>query len=439
MLNGLEHTIASISQIIWPLFLPFIIVVGAYLSFKIIFVIRKQTTEKSKVHLKNVIGPASISLGAMIGTGAIIGVLGSLSSLAGAGQIHLEAMAIWALIGAVVMIPVSYAETLASKIMHKTPKEYIAMLLCKEAAFVYTIGFATLYIFGFGGFQFSGIDAVATIIANTYLHISLTPMNRFLYIIVPVLMVVALIVFSRKHSIFIHSMTYMIATAMVAYFLFFFIFVWRTRSHIPIYISGMIAGMKNPVNAMMGIPLGFIMGMQRVLQTAETGLGALAMAAEESNAKPREAALITLIPTTITVFVSIVVTSYIVSYGVKQGVIIYPADSVERLAGYFATAEAVCGIFGLIVLSLFTLLSALTTLLGSYFFLNQLFQNKEIINIAIYLMIICTAGVLAVFGFNIIFDAVDLLLFIVGGINVIALAVFATKTWKKYMIKTKEG
>lgn len=432
MLETLENVIGTISGFIWPIFLPFMLIAGAYMSLRMIFKVQRASTEKAKVKLKNVIGPASISLGAMIGTGAIIGVLGSLSNLVGQGQVHLEAMAIWAIIGAVVMVPVSYAETLGSKIMKKAPKEYIAMLLSPKFALIYTLGFATLYIFGFGGFQFSGIDSVVTIITNKYSAMELTKIQRYMFIVIPVLLIIAIIVLSKKHSVFINSMTYMIGTAVVAYFAFFIFFVAKTSGYIPTYINGMAEGMKNPVNAMLGVPLGFILGMQRVLQTAETGLGALAMAAEESDSEPREAAIISLIPTIVTIFVSILVTSYIASYGLSKGIIKYPADSVERLAGYFETATYITGNFGLIVLSLFTVLSALTTLLGSYFFLNQLFQNKENTNIAIYLIIMITAGTLAVFGFNIIFDAVDLLLFVVGGINVTALAVFVTKKWKEY-------
>lgn len=435
MLETLEGVIGAISGFIWPIFLPFMLIAGAYMSLRMIFKVQRATTEKAKVKLKNVIGPASISLGAMIGTGAIIGVLGSLSNLVGQGQVHLEAMAIWAVIGAVVMIPVSYAETLGSKIMKKTPKEYISMLLSPKFALIYTLGFATLYIFGFGGFQFSGIDSVVTIITNKYSSMELTKIQRYMFIVIPVLLIIAVIVLSKKHSIFINSMTYMIGTAVVAYFAFFIMFVVKTSEYIPTYINGMAEGMKNPVNAMLGVPLGFILGMQRVLQTAETGLGALAMAAEESDSEPREAAVISLLPTIITIFVSILVTSYIASYGLSKGIIKYPADSVDRLAGYFETATYITGNFGLIVLSLFTVLSALTTLLGSYFFLNQLFQNKENTNIAIYLVIMITAGTLAVFGFNIIFDAVDLLLFVVGGINVTALAVFVTKKWKEYELE----
>ena len=123
-----------------------------------------------------------------------------------------------------------------------------------------------------------------------------------------------------------NAMTYMIGTAVAGYFIFFTIFVVKTYDYIPTFFQGMIEGMKNPVNAMMGVPLGVILGMQKVKQIAETGLGALAMAAQESDSKPREAAMISLIPTAVTIFVSIVVTSYIASYGVE---VVYIGDSVR--------------------------------------------------------------------------------------------------------------
>lgn len=434
VLEVLEKIIGTLSNVIWPVFLPCILILGAYLSVRIFTRIQGSTTRKSKVRLANLIGPASISLGAMIGTGAIIGVLGSLSNLVSQGQTHLEAMAIWALIGAVIMVPVSYSETLCSKIMGKTPKEYIEMLLSKKFSFIYAVGFAALYIFGFGGFQFSGMDSVFTIITGQYMDIALSEMQRFLFIVVPIIIIVAGIVLTKKHDLFINAMTYMIGTAVAAYFIFFMLFIIKTRSHIPVYFEGMLEGIKNPINAMLGVPLGFILGMQRVIQTAETGLGALAMSAQESDSEPREAAMISLLPTVVTILVSIVVTTYIASYGMTNGIIQLPTSSVERLEHFFMTASSVTGIFGLIVLCMFTVLSGLTTLLGSYYFLTVLFNNKENTNIAIYLALIITAGTLAVFGFNIVFDAVDLLLFVVGGINVTALAVFAYKKWKTYII-----
>lgn len=444
ILLQVEHLITKASDAIWPVFLPFILVVGATMAFRSIVIIQKKATEPAKLNMKNVIGPASISLGAMIGTGAIIGVLGALSKLSANGQANIEAMAIWALIGSLIMLPVSYSETLNSKIMGKTPKEYIGDLINPKLGALYAVCFVALAVFGFGGFQFSGIDSVAATIMNNKFGMELSLVQRYLFIVVPVILVVGALVLSKKHELFMGAMTYMIGTAVAGYFIFFTMFVVKTYDYIPTFFSSMIEGMKNPVNAMMGVPLGFILGMQKVIQTAETGLGALAMAAQESDSKPREAAMISLIPTAVTIFVSIVVTSYIASYGVEVGTLALlnadgtAADTVTRLGGYFKTAEHVVGTFGLVVLSAFTVLSALTTILGSFYYTTKLFKNNSANkNIAIYLVLIIAAGTLAVFGANVVFEAVDLLLFVLSGINVSALAIFTFKHWEKYKINGK--
>lgn len=198
-------------------------------------------------------------------------------------------------------------------------------------------------------------------------------------------------------------------------------------------IKNVIETASISLGAMIGVPLGFILGMQKVIQTAETGLGALAMAAQESDSEPREAAMISLLPTVVTIFVSIVVTPYIASYGVGIGIISFPANAVGRLSGYFNTATEVTGIFGLIVLS------ALTTILGSYYYLTVLFNKNNINkNIAIYLILIIAAGTLAVFGANVVFEAVDLLLFVLCVINVTALTIFTMGRWKEYKIDKSE-
>lgn len=441
MLHQLEVIITKVSEAIWPIFLPFILLVGAVMAIRTIFMIQKHATKPAKLQMKNVIGPASISLGAMIGTGAIIGVLGALSKLSASGQANIEAMAIWALIGSCIMLPVSYSETLNSKIMRKTPKEYIGSLLNPKLGGVYAVCFVALAVFGFGGFQFSGIDSVFATILNDKFSIELSLVQRYLFIVVPVIAVVSALVLSKKHELFMGAMTYMIGTAVAGYFIFFTLFVIKTSDYIPTFFSSMMEGMMNPVNAMMGVPLGFILGMQKVIQTAETGLGALAMAAQESDSQPREAAMISLIPTAVTVFVSIVVTSYIASYGVKAGTLALvdangaAVGTVQRLGGYFATAEHVVGIFGLVVLAAFTVLSALTTILGSYYYTTKLFkQNTVNKNISIYLVLVIAAGTLAVFGANVVFEAVDLLLFVLSGINVTALAVFTFKHWEAYKL-----
>lgn len=439
ILLQLEHAITAISEAVWPVFIPFMLIVGATMAIRSIFIIQKQATTPSKLNMKNVIGPASISLGAMIGTGAIIGVLGALSKLSANGQPFIESMAIWALLGSAVMLPVSYSETLNSKIMKKTPKEYISSLLHPSLGKLYAVAFVALAVFGFGGFQFSGIDSVAATILGEEFGIELSLVQRYLFIVVPVIIVVALLVLSKKHELFMNAMTYMIGTAVVGYFIFFIMFVFKTSDYIPVFFDRMIQGLSNPVGAMFGVPLGLILGMQKVLQTAETGLGALAMAAQEADTEPREAAMISLLPTAVTVFVSIVVTSYIASYGVNAGTLHLvdetgaAASTVQRLAGYFATAEHVVGIFGLIVLSAFTVLSALTTILGSYYYMTKLFKQNPINqNIAVYLALVVLAGTLAVFGANVVFEAVDLLLFVLCGINVTALAVFTFKHWEQF-------
>ncbi|MBC5997831.1 hypothetical protein EAI30_12975 [Romboutsia ilealis] len=439
MLHQLEAVITGISDAVWPVFLPFMLIVGAFTSIRTIFMIQKKTTKPAGLKFKNIIGPASISLGAMIGTGAIIGVLGALSKFYASGEVNVESMAIWALIGACIMVPVSYAETLNSKIMGKSPKEYIGELINPKLGMVYAICFVALAVFGFGGFQFSGIDSVAKLVTDQFMGMNLTLVQRYMFIVVPVIAVVAALVLSKKHEIFMNAMTYMIGTAVAGYFIFFTLFVIKTSGYIPTYFANVLEGMTNPVNGFSGIMLGFVLGMQKVLQTAETGLGALAMAAQEADTQPREAAMISLIPTVVTVVVSIVVTSYIASYGINAGIITFQGGAAERLAEYFGTAQQVTGMFGLVVLCAFTVLSALTTILGSYYYMTKLFKQNHINkNIAIYLVLIIAAGTLAVFGANVVFEAVDLLLFVLCGINVTALAIFTIKKWKEYVIADKE-
>ncbi len=434
ILDVVEKVIGAISGTVWPIFLPCVMVVGLFLIIRTFTAIQPATTKPAKVDAAHIVGPAVISLGAMIGTGAIIGVLGSCSKLVGAGQVNLEALAIWALIGSLIMVPVSYAETLIAKVMQKTPKEYIGMLLNPKLAMVYAVGFCALHIFGFGGFQFSGIDSVVTIITGEYLHISLSEVQRWLFIVLPLVAAVSLVVLSRKHHVFISAMTYMISIAVGAYIVFFVFFFIKTIDYLPTYLKGMVEGLMNPVNAGLGMPMGFILGIQRVLQSSETGLGTLGMSAREADSEPREAAIVSLLPTCLTIVVSILVTTYIASYGEAHGLIAFPAEGIERLKGYFFTAQDIAGGFGLIVLCIFSLLSGLSVLLSSYYFLSTLFNGKENTNIIIYIIAIFSAGTLAVFGFNIVFDVVDLLLFVVCAINMAALTVFAINKWKEYKL-----
>ena len=412
MLHQLENVITIISDAVWPVFLPFMLIVGAFTAIRTIFIVQKKATKPAGLKFKNIIGPASISLGAMIGTGAVVGVLGALSKFYASGEVNIEAMALWALIGACIMVPVSYSETLNSKIMGKGPREYTSHLIHPSVGMTY-----------------------ANLILTDYTSVNLTPLKSYLFIVVPILLVVGALVLSKKHEIFMNAMTYMIGTAVVGYFAFFTLFAIKTVGYMPTYFAHMIEGMMNPVNGFSGLVLGFVLGMQKILQTAESGLGALAMAAQEADTQPREAAVISLIPTIVTVIVAMVVTSYVASYGLSEGIITFQGGATQRLAEYLYTAKDVTGMFGLVALSAFTVLSALTTILGSYYYTTKLFKKNHINkNIAIYLTLIVAAGTLAVFGANVVFEAVDLLLFVLSGINVTALAIFTIKEWKKYRI-----
>ena len=122
-----------------------------------------------------------------------------------------------------------------------------------------------LMVFGFGGFQFSGIDSVFTIVASQFMGVELTLVQRYMFIVIPVIAIVALVVLSKKDDIFMNAMTYMIGTALAGYLLFAAIFIGKTAGYIPTYFSGLIEGMMNPVTAMAGVPLGFVLGMQKVL------------------------------------------------------------------------------------------------------------------------------------------------------------------------------
>lgn len=436
ILIQLEHLVASISDFVWPIFLPFILIVGAFTGIRTLFLVKNQTTIESKLNIKNIVGPASISLGAMIGMGSIIGVLGALSKYTASGEIKVESIAIWAILGSCIMVPVSYAETLSAKIMNKTPKEYIGELLSPKLGFVYAIFFVTMSAFGYSGFQFSGINSVAAITASG-MGLEISALQRYLFIVLPLIAAIASLVLSKKHEIFMNAMTYMIGIAVISYFTFFIIFVSKTTHYIPTYIGNIFEGMLNPVNGISGMTLGFVLGMQKVILAAETGLGALAMASQEADTAPREAALISLIPTLITVFVAIIITSYMASYGLNEAGTINFTNSTEitRLTQLFATAEFVTGKFGVVVLTMFTLLSALTTILGAYYYMGKLFKNNSVNkNIAIYLTLITLSGTLAVFGANVVFEAADLLLFVLCGLNVSALAVFTIKKWKSYKL-----
>lgn len=433
--NGIQYGISAISNGIWQIFLPILVIAAFLIGYKTLFVIRKKTTVPANMTFRQFVGPTAISMGAMIGTGAILGVLGAINKYVAAGQIYIEAILFWTLIGCVVMLPLSYSETLLSKIVNRVPKEMIAHVWGPKSATVYGFSFVLLYVFGFGGFQFSGISNVLTMMSDYYLKIEIGTMQRYLCIVIPLVIITSTVVLMRKHEVFVNTMAGMIGFAVAMYFIFFVSFIIKTADYIPVFCSRMIMGIKNPLMMASGVPLGMILAFQRIIQTSEIGLGGLSMVAHENNSKPRAAALISVIPVIVTIFVAIAVTTYITSYGIYSGNIVLPADDFTRLNGLFQTIQSVSGNFGLVVLTIFTILSGASTLLGSHYYVKVIFdRNSENKNIAVYVILILAAGTLATFGFSVIFDIIDLLLFLVTFFFVTTLAAFAHKEWKNYII-----
>lgn len=433
ILNQVVVLTTKISNFIWPLFLPLLVLASCYIAYLTFSKITKLLPKCEKLSFGKMIGPASISLGAKIGTGAIIGVLGSLNKLSSSGQGFVEGVVIWGLIGACVLIPLTYSETLIARMVDKSPVVYIRENISKHASKFYAVALVILYIFGFGGFQFNGIDTVVTIATSKTLGLQLTEIQRYIFVIIPIILIASGIILSKKHNLFINAMSSMIGFAVGSYFLFFFVFLFKTFDHVPLFFERAWIGFTNPITMGIGVPVGLIFGLQRIIQTSEAGLGTSPLASEEGKEMgARNSALTQVIPTAITVAVSLFITSYITSYGIEVGVITLPSNGIDRLLGFFTTAENVTGSFGLVIMSAFAILSGVTTLLGSYFFLTQLFSNtSENKNIAAYITLIVVAGTLAVFGFDIIFDVVDILLFAVSGLNVLALTIFVTKHYVK--------
>ena len=434
-LSQLSNTTVILSNIIWPLFIPFLLLVGIYICGQVLLNIRSLTTEKCKLNILHIIPQASVSLGAMMGTGIIIGFLGALSTLYMGGQVYVEGVALWALLGSLVLIPISYCETLIAKVVNMTPREYIAKFISKNASKLYVVSLTLLYVFAIGGVQFSGMDAIIITTLDKVAGIQINELQRYLFIIIPIIGVLALVTLRNRQDVFIRSMISMILIASITYFVFFAIFLSKTYDYLPMFINKMVIGFTNPVSMLFGIPLGLIFGMQRVIQIAEPGLGTLALAATKTDLNPRVSALISAIMTTFLVVVSVLVTSYIASYGLNQDIISFEEGSLQRLVSYFETVISVTGGFGLIVLFIFIILSGMTTLLGSYYLLSQtskgIFRNKKII----YLSLLLVAGVLSVYKFEILFNLLNILLFISTSLNIGALAMFVEFEWSKYKIR----
>ncbi len=423
-----EHFLSSFSAIIWNVFLPILVIFSFLIWPKLIFKIKNKITESSKPTLRQAVGPISISLGAMVGTGAIVGVLGAINKLP--AGVKPEAIAIWSLVGMVIMLPLIYSEVIVTKVMNKSPKEYISYFISPRAGLVYAFSFMILYVFGFGGFQFSGISDVVNTLTNQFYGFEMNSMQLYIFVVIPLFVFSSAIILTKKHDLFINVLTVMITIAVGAYIVFLLAFVIKTSDFAVMYLMNLKQELLDPVSMAIGLPIGLLFGLQRIIQTSEAGLGGLAMSSLEADSKARAAAIIAIIPSTITIIIAILGTTYIASYGITMGIMQVGATSLET---FFLTAYNVTGMFGVIILIMFTVLSGLTTLIGSFYFVDLLMTYTENQKIALYMSLIFVAGTLAVFGFAIIFELIDLLMFVVTGLNVFALLCFTRKGWKKYV------
>ncbi len=88
-----------------------------------------------------------------------------------------------------------------------------------------------------------------------------------------------------------------------------------------------------------------------------------------------------------TVFVAIIIASYMASYGLNEAHTISFANSneIQRLSQLFDTARYMTGGFEAFVLSMFTVLSALITILGAYYYMNKLFKIRILLIVIYYL------------------------------------------------------
>ena len=401
-------TISGMSDFLWPFLIYFLIVMSILILYKVIKE-RKNLFPQEKIDKKKIIGPVAITTGAMLGTGSVIGVLGSSNRLAASGELHFEAIIIWILIGILVFLPVMLIEPAMAKVVNGSPSVYIKKAFNKKMGVLYAVLITLLYSFGFAGFQFSAIGSIGNTVANEYLKIDISQVDIFLMFILPIIIIVSIIIITKKHKIFIDSLSVIVGIAVILYLCILGLFFINTADYIPVYFQKAMEGFLNPVNFAVGVPLGLLVGWQRIVQVSEPGLGTKAMAAMENDNGRRVSAILMTAATLFVVLIACIGTTYVASYGMEHGTFMLPADANDRISYYLHTLDSIVGSLGAFAAAFYLFFAALSTILGSYFFLDLLLDfsiNKKII-IAITLMLV--AGIFAVFGFDVVLDAIDLL------------------------------
>lgn len=432
MVESIGNMVGFIGGSLWSIFLPSIIILGLYVLINMFRNLDKISTKSSeKLSFKKAKSALSISVSSKIGTGAIIGVLAALWKISDNG-VGGESIVLWVLIGMLILVPLTYSEVLFTQITNKMPREFVEFTIGKKIAIVYIVSLVILYSFGFVGFQFTGIQTVAIILSDRVFNQSLGQGQLLLYIIIPMIIITAIIIITKNHELFIDVLGSLISIVIVLYVVMFGIFLVKTSDFIPQYFADVLKDFTNYKSVGIGLPIGLILGFQRIIQISETVLGTSALASSDRENDPRQEAFLQVIATVITLFVAVVITSYIFAYGRTHisGVVL-TGNGFDRILGYIETVSHITGNYGLFVILIFFLFSGYCTVLGSFHFLNKTMKLGDNGKIIFYLILISISGLLSVSNFGFIFDVVDLLMFVVGFIIMLSLFLFTLRGYKK--------
>jgi len=202
----------------------------------------------------------------------------------------------------------------------------------------------------------------------------------------------------------------------------FVTFIYKTSHFLPEYFSCIIKDFLTFRSFGVGIPIGLVIGLQRIIQISETGLGTSAIASSDSENSPRREAVIQMIASIISVMIAVLITSYIFTYGrYNVSGVALVGNGFMRISGYFESIKEVLGMGGIWLVFVFFVVSGMTTVLGSFHFINRSMMLTENRKIALYITLISTSGFLSINSFDVIFDIADLLMFVVSSINVLAM------------------
>ncbi|MEF1311513.1 alanine:cation symporter family protein [Vibrio mytili] len=412
-----------ISDTLWAGFLPLLILLGVYINYRMLTVREIiSSSDETPWQLKKINSALSISLSSKTGTGAIIGVLTAmwLGSQEGSGG---EGIVLWIMIGMLVMVPITYSEVLFTQVTKLNPRQFIAKYLNSTAATAYALGLVALYAFGFVGFQFSGVQTVVRLFSEQFFDYQFSTLSALLGIVIPILILVGLVIFTKSHQIFVNALSSMIFSLIVAYIAFFCVFVFNTSDFLVSYIKIIYSDFIQFRSAGLGLPLGLIFGFQRIIQISETSLGTAALSSSERLNSPRREAAVQSLATVISIFIAVVITSYIFCYGTTHySDIKLVSNGFLRIKGFILTTYYVTGVPGAAVVLTFFIVSGFTTILGSFHYVNTSLNLSLNGRIATYLLLITASGCLSVANFGVIFDASNLLMFMVGAINLLAIS-----------------